>query len=283
MRSDWGVYAQDRLSLGRATVAGRHPLRQVQHGLPGTGRRADASTRRTATSPSRSQDSTRGRTSPTARPSSMTCAATGRRRSRCRRTSTCSARRSTALASRPEPDQHAGDEHHPAVGRREQELHARLRPAELCRQRRMRQRQQPDLRDGSRGVDVLDDLRAGFDNRQRNWEFSASVQHELMRGVGMDFGYFRRIWENFQVTDNLALAASDFTPSAWWCRRIRSCPTAAAIRSTGSLRSSSRPSAAPTRMTTRSTATTASRPSTGTASTSLSTRASRTGCTCRAA
>lgn len=51
----------------------------------------------------------------------------------------------------------------------------------------------------------------GFGNRAANWEFSASVQHELMRGVGIDFGVFRRIWENFQVTDNLALSTADFT------------------------------------------------------------------------
>ncbi|MEQ1758066.1 MAG: carboxypeptidase-like regulatory domain-containing protein [Vicinamibacterales bacterium] len=51
----------------------------------------------------------------------------------------------------------------------------------------------------------------GWGNRAANWEFSASVQHELMRGVGVDFGYFRRIWQNFQVTDNLALSAADFT------------------------------------------------------------------------
>jgi hypothetical protein len=51
----------------------------------------------------------------------------------------------------------------------------------------------------------------GWGNRAANWEFSASVQHELMRGVGVDFGYFRRIWQNFQVTDNLALTAADFT------------------------------------------------------------------------
>ena len=55
------------------------------------------------------------------------------------------------------------------------------------------------------------DLLGGWGNRASNWEFSASVQHELMRGVGVDVGYFRRIWENFQVTDNLALTAADFT------------------------------------------------------------------------
>jgi hypothetical protein len=55
------------------------------------------------------------------------------------------------------------------------------------------------------------DLLTGWGHRQANWEFSTSVQHELMRGVGIDVGYFRRIWKNFQTTDNLLLDAADFT------------------------------------------------------------------------
>ena len=55
------------------------------------------------------------------------------------------------------------------------------------------------------------DLLTGFGNRPANWEFSTSIQHELMRGVALDVGYFRRVWKNFQVTDNLLVTASDFT------------------------------------------------------------------------
>jgi hypothetical protein len=54
------------------------------------------------------------------------------------------------------------------------------------------------------------DLLGGFGNRSSNWEFSAGVQHELMPRVSVDVGYFRRIWQNFQVTDDLALSPSDF-------------------------------------------------------------------------
>jgi len=53
-------------------------------------------------------------------------------------------------------------------------------------------------------------LLTGFGHRPSNWEFSAGVQHELFRGVSVDVGYFRRIWQNFQVTDNLNLTANDF-------------------------------------------------------------------------
>jgi hypothetical protein len=55
------------------------------------------------------------------------------------------------------------------------------------------------------------ELLGGFGNRQANWEFSASIQREILPNVGLDVGYFRRIWQNFAVTDNLALTPSDFT------------------------------------------------------------------------
>jgi hypothetical protein len=37
------------------------------------------------------------------------------------------------------------------------------------------------------------------------------VQREIIPRVALDAGYFRRIWKNFQVTDNLLLAPEDFT------------------------------------------------------------------------
>ncbi len=54
----------------------------------------------------------------------------------------------------------------------------------------------------------------GYGVRPYNWEFSASVQHELASRVSVDFGYFRRWFGNFAVTDNLALAPTDFTSFA---------------------------------------------------------------------
>ena len=55
------------------------------------------------------------------------------------------------------------------------------------------------------------DLLTGWGHRPTNWEFSASIQHELARGIGVDFGYFRRIWKNFAVTDNTLIGPNDFT------------------------------------------------------------------------
>ncbi len=50
----------------------------------------------------------------------------------------------------------------------------------------------------------------GWGTRPYQWEFSASVQRRLARGVSLDVGYFRRWYGNFGVTDNLNLAPSDF-------------------------------------------------------------------------
>ena len=62
----------------------------------------------------------------------------------------------------------------------------------------------------TRSATFDDILRTGYGNREANWEFSAGVQHEVLPRVSIDIGYFRRIWKNFRVTDDLALAATDF-------------------------------------------------------------------------
>ena len=51
----------------------------------------------------------------------------------------------------------------------------------------------------------------GWGVRPYNWEFSTSIQQEVVPRVSASFGYFRRVYGNFQVTDNEALSASDFT------------------------------------------------------------------------
>jgi hypothetical protein len=55
-----------------------------------------------------------------------------------------------------------------------------------------------------------EDTRFGWSNRAYNWEFSTSVQHELIPRLGIDVGYFRRWFGNFQVTQLRGLTAADF-------------------------------------------------------------------------
>jgi hypothetical protein len=50
----------------------------------------------------------------------------------------------------------------------------------------------------------------GWGKRPYNWEYSASVQHELVPRVSLEAGYFRRMFYNQTVTDNQSLTPADF-------------------------------------------------------------------------
>jgi len=57
---------------------------------------------------------------------------------------------------------------------------------------------------------VNPELLSGWNVRPYDWQFSASVQQQLLPRVSAEFGYSRRSWSNFTYTDNRAVAASDF-------------------------------------------------------------------------
>jgi len=48
------------------------------------------------------------------------------------------------------------------------------------------------------------DILSGWGKRPYDWNFGWQVQQQLHRRVSVDIGYFRRIFGNFSVTDNLA-------------------------------------------------------------------------------
>jgi hypothetical protein len=55
------------------------------------------------------------------------------------------------------------------------------------------------------------DAYKGWGNREWNQTFSMGVQHEVGPRVSVDVSYYRRWAGNFQVTDNRAVSAADFT------------------------------------------------------------------------
>ena len=54
------------------------------------------------------------------------------------------------------------------------------------------------------------DTITGWGKRSYDWNFGVQVQQELLPRVSVNVGYFRRIFGNFFVTDNLATSAADY-------------------------------------------------------------------------
>jgi hypothetical protein len=59
---------------------------------------------------------------------------------------------------------------------------------------------------------VNDAARAGVDDRPGQWEFNTQVQHELVPGLSVGFGYYRRDYHNLWREDNILLSDGDYTP-----------------------------------------------------------------------
>jgi hypothetical protein len=57
-----------------------------------------------------------------------------------------------------------------------------------------------------------EDVQKGWFQRGYNWEYSASVQHELLPRIAVSAAYFRRWFGNFTHTDALGVGPTDYTP-----------------------------------------------------------------------
>jgi hypothetical protein len=57
---------------------------------------------------------------------------------------------------------------------------------------------------------VNPDILGGWGVRPYDWQFGASIQHELIPRVSVEAAYNRRWWGNFFVTDNTLTTASDY-------------------------------------------------------------------------
>jgi hypothetical protein len=69
---------------------------------------------------------------------------------------------------------------------------------------------------GQMGAGAVADpaLLRGFDRRPYNWEFSSSIQQQLMPRISVEVGYFRRWYGNFQVAQNLTVHPIGSDPTA---------------------------------------------------------------------
>jgi hypothetical protein len=57
-----------------------------------------------------------------------------------------------------------------------------------------------------------DELRDGFGVRPYNWESTIGVQHELTPGVSVNVSYSRRVFTDFTTTQNVLVTNADFSP-----------------------------------------------------------------------
>jgi hypothetical protein len=56
------------------------------------------------------------------------------------------------------------------------------------------------------------DLLTGWNKREYSWDLVAGVNQQLAPRVSVELSYARRVWGNFQVTDNRAVGPADFDP-----------------------------------------------------------------------
>jgi len=53
-------------------------------------------------------------------------------------------------------------------------------------------------------------IMSGWNKRIQSWDFNVGIQQQLAARVGLDIGYAHRVFGNFRVVDNLAVAPQDY-------------------------------------------------------------------------
>jgi hypothetical protein len=56
------------------------------------------------------------------------------------------------------------------------------------------------------------DVLSGWNKREYSWDLTTTVSQQLAPRVSVELSYARRVWGNFQVTDNRAVGPGDFDP-----------------------------------------------------------------------
>jgi len=70
--------------------------------------------------------------------------------------------------------------------------------------------QQPAFGQALSAAPINPDILEGWGVRPSDWQFGASVQHEVFPRTSVEVGYYRRWFQGFLVTDNLASTPADY-------------------------------------------------------------------------
>jgi hypothetical protein len=72
--------------------------------------------------------------------------------------------------------------------------------------------QQPAFGQALSAAPINPAILEGWGVRPSDWQFGASVQHEILPRTSVEVGYYRRWFQGFLVTDNLASTPADYVP-----------------------------------------------------------------------
>jgi hypothetical protein len=70
--------------------------------------------------------------------------------------------------------------------------------------------QQPAFGQALSAAPINPEILEGWGIRPSDWQFGASVQHEILPRTSVEVGYYRRWFQGFLVTDNLASTPADY-------------------------------------------------------------------------